>query len=673
MRGTIVLTIVGWLACQPMYAGDWTQWRGPQADGIAEGESLVDAIPPGGLPVLWVRELGPGYSSFAIVGDRAYTMTQSLYEQSVVCLNLKSGKTIWSHACGWPYDGGGLYPGPRSTPTVVGGRVYFATPQGLVGCVEAQSGSRVWAVNVNERFGGRGTEFGYSASPLVVDELVILPVGGFSASVVALSADDGSLVWKAGTKPASYASPLAIEWRGEPLVVALLQNSLACIHRRTGELWWDSPMSHGYDEHSASPIYREPDLFVSGPFQSGGEQFRLESRLTVPSGATDIADPARCQPMPQWFCRQMSNDVASSVLVGDTLYGFDLREAQSRLHRPSRGEFRAIDWETGTVRWSSREPGHAQVIAADGKLILWSDRGELLLARQSAERYEELGRMPLFSDEVCWTPPVLSRGYLLVRTQTRAACVYLGREPLDWQIAEQVVPASSLARSQRFDPGVLLGGEREYPATLPAGSEFRRWYLASMAAIGIGWLLAWGAQRLKQRWSRPILWGIVLAAGVFGGPVWHVVGGGYLFLWPLVLWTMFQWTVSQSWRIGYVAANQPASDSANSATETESVHSRFRRLLAGPRIRSYLVGGMFLAVCALYFHLCRWLGLAIEWGFLTGFAVALPAAILAAGLAIRQGPRISPARGLALGASFSLYYWASVTFLVWRLGSTGNV
>jgi hypothetical protein len=669
MRGTTVMTLVCGLACLPLYAGDWPQWRGPYADGIAEGESLVDTIPPGGLPVLWVRDLGPGYSSFAIVGDRAYTMTQSLYEQAVDCLDLKSGQTLWSHACGWPYDGGGLYPGPRSTPTVAGGRVYFATPQGLVGCVEAQSGSRVWAVNVNERFGGRGTEFGYSASPLVVDDLVILPVGGPSASVVALSASDGSLVWKAGTKPASYATPLAIEWQGEPLVIALLQNSLACIHRRTGELWWESPMSQGYDEHSASPIYREPALFVAGPFQSGGEQFRLEA----PSGATEYTNPPRCLPTPQWFCRQMSNDVASSVLVGDTLYGFDLREAQSRLHRPSRGEFRALDWETGEVRWSSQGPGHAQVIAADGKLILWSDRGELLLARQSPDQYEEFGRMPLFPDEICWTPPALANGYLLVRTQTRAACVYLGREPLDSLAAKRVVPASSLARSQRFDPGVLLGGEREYPATLPAGSEFRRWYLASMAAIGIASVLAWGVGRIGQRWSQPILWGIVLAAGLFGGPVWHALLGGYLFLWPLVLWTMFQWTVDQSWRIRHAPANQPASGSANSVSENAGVRSRFRRLMVGPRMRSYLVGGMFLAVCALYFHLCRWLGLAIEWGFLTGFAVALPAAIVAAGLSIRQGPRFSLAQGLALAASFSLYFWASVSFLVWRLGSTGNV
>jgi hypothetical protein len=667
MRGFAALVLIG-LGGLPLRAGDWPQWRGPSADGVAEGEQLVDAIPPEGLPILWVRDLGPGYSSFSIVGDRAYTMTQSLYEQSVVCLDLASGQTIWSHPCGWPYDGGGLYPGPRSTPNVARGWVYFATPQGTVGCVEAKSGARVWAVDVNERFGGRGTEFGYSASPLVIDDLVILPVGGASASVVALSAADGSLVWKAGTKPASYATPLAIEWQGEPLVIALLQNSLACIHRRTGELWWELPMSHGYDEHSASPIYREPDLFVSGPFQSGGELFRLE---TLPRAA-DNADAALCRAVPQWFCRQMSNDVASSVLVGDTLYGFDLREAQSRLHRPSRGEFRAIDWKLGQVLWSSPEPGHAQVIAADGKLILWSDRGELLLVRQSSAAFEPLGKMPLFPDEICWTPPALAGGYLLVRTQSRAACVYLGRQPLESEVAAQAVPADSLVRVRRFNPGWLLGGERDYPATLPARDEFERWYFASLGALGIAMLAAGSVGSVRPRWSRPILWGMVIAAGLLGGPLWHALGGGHLFLWPLVLWCAFQGTVHQSWRIGAkpLAAESPGPEDTSLQNQGRY---RWRRVLAGPRMRSYLMGGVFLATCAVYFHFCRWLGLAIEWGFLVGFAAALPAALVAAGLAMRPGVRSFLAQGLALAASFSLYYWGSVAFLVWRLGSTGTV
>ena len=326
---------------------DWPQWRGPTHDGHAANEKLIEAFPAGGPPILWVRDLGQGYSGFAIAGQRAYTLTQTLYEQSVVCLDRDTGKTVWSYRCGWPYDGGGLYPGPRSTPSLADGKVYFATPQGLVGCLKAENGEPVWSLNINEKFGGRGTEFGYSASPLVTEGLVILPVGGENASVVALRCEDGSLAWKSGSRPASYATPLPIEWRGHALVVVLLQNSLACFDRTSGELWWESSLSHGYDEHAAAPLYREPYLLIAGPFHSGAQMLRLDEQL----------ETGRCQPTPVWLCEEMSNDVASSVLSADTVFGFDLKDMQSRLHRPSRGEFRAVDWLTGKVRWSSQRAG----------------------------------------------------------------------------------------------------------------------------------------------------------------------------------------------------------------------------------------------------------------------------------------------------------------------------
>ena len=623
---------------------DWPQWRGTTHDGVAAGEVLVDGFGEDGPPVLWVRELGQGYSGFAAAGGRVYTQTQSLYEQSVVCLDGDTGRTLWAHRYGWPYDGGGLYPGPRSTPAVARGKVYFAAPSGLVGCLTADNGMLLWSVNVTEKFHGRGTEFGYSASPLVVDGLVILPVGGQSASVVALDAADGSTVWKAGSKPASYATPLPIEWQGQPLVIVLLQNSLACIHRRTGELWWELPMSHGYDEHAAAPLYREPLLVVSGPFRSGAQAFRLEASKPA-SGEHMLPKAAeRCTAAPLWLCDQLSNDVASSVLVADTIYGFDLKDMQSRLHRPSRGEFRAVDFLTGKVRWSSPEPGHAQIIAADGKLVLFNDRGEVILARASPEKYEELGRAVVFPDEICWTPPALADGRLYLRTQTRAACVYLGRRSLE--PATVAMSAGDLPGRQRFNPGVLLGGEREYPATVPELGQFARWYAWCLGLLCATAALVWGtaaATKLPRHWSHLLFWFAVLLAGAAGSAVLHRLQDDYVFTWPLALWAGFQLAVSFSWS------------------------SRGTPLVSWPRARSYAAGLAFLALCALYFHLCRWLGLAIEWSFLAGFAGALPAAILAAWLASRPSRDWLP--GLAYLASFSLYYWTCIGFIAWRLAA----
>ena len=113
--------------------------------GAGRGTTATPTPPPGGCfpaagpPLLWAREIGQGYSGFAVCDGRAYTQSQSLYEQSVLCLDADTGRTIWSYSYGWPYDGGGLYPGPRSTPTVSGGQIFFASPQGLVGCLTADA------------------------------------------------------------------------------------------------------------------------------------------------------------------------------------------------------------------------------------------------------------------------------------------------------------------------------------------------------------------------------------------------------------------------------------------------------------------------------------------------------------------------------------------------------
>lgn len=620
------------VAQQPPQKSDWPHWRGPAHDGSARGEQLIEAFPEGGPPVLWLRELGQGYSSFAVVGERAFTMTQTLYEQQLVCLEAATGKTVWTAKVGWPYDGGGLYPGPRSTPAVVGEHVFYCTPQGVAGCARVTDGEIVWQVNFHKDYEGKGTEFGYSCSPLVVDELVILPVGGENSGVIALRAKDGTLAWKAGKKPASYATPIPIEWRSEPLVVAAMQNSLCCIHRRTGELWWEVSLSAGYDEHSAAPLYREPHLLMASPFKGGATCYELV--LDEKTG--------RCKPSLKWESTQLSNDVASSVLVGDTIYGFDLREAQSRLNRPSRGTFRALNWQTGEVLWSTNEPGHAQFIAADGKLIGLNDRGEVRLFRSSPENYEELGKVAIFPGEVCWTTPALSDGRLFLRTQTHAACLYLGRAPLAKETkslrADEVV-------MRRFDPTVLLGAERDYPATKPEARDFRRWYGFGVVCIALAAALAAGANWL----GRPIaahlvFWIALFVAGAAGSWLVHRWQPEYFFSWPLALWAGYQLAILFSW---------------------SGSRAKFR---SRERLISYGVGLAFLAMCGLYFHLLRWLGLALEWTFLAGFMLSFPVAATCEYFANRPGSYEWPRRFVASLLSFTAYFWSSVWFLDWWLG-----
>src|SRR5262249_5079349 len=154
-----------------------------------------------------------------------------------------------------------------------------------------------------KKFHGAGCEFGYAATPLVEDGLVILPVGGPKAALVALHADDGSVAWTSGSDPASYCPAFPITLKGRRCVVGYMQNSLLIVELATGKPLYQGPLSEGYDEHSAWPLYREPDLMLSSPFRRGALGYRLEFDRNG-----DV------QARPRWASPQMSNDVVSSVL-----------------------------------------------------------------------------------------------------------------------------------------------------------------------------------------------------------------------------------------------------------------------------------------------------------------------------------------------------------------------
>lgn len=238
-------------------------------------------------------------------------------------------------------------------------------------------------------------------------------MGGRGASIVALDAASGATLWTSGDEPASYTPMLPITIDGQRQVVGYLQHDLVGCDMSTGQQRWKKTLSRGYDEHSAWPIYREPFLWTSAPFQSGSRLWKLNTQ----------------QSQEVWHTALMSNDVSSSVLVDGTIYGFDLAEAQSKAHRPSRGAFRAIDFLTGEERWANgdaktRRPtdfesgkaaqvvGHASLLAADGKLFLLNDPGDLILAQASPDQYVELGRARVLGGEIGWASPALDNGRL---------------------------------------------------------------------------------------------------------------------------------------------------------------------------------------------------------------------------------------------------------------------
>jgi hypothetical protein len=719
----------------------WPHWRGLHYDARSADVDLADSWPAEGPPVLWSREIGQGYSSVIAVGNCVYTQTQTLTEQNVVALDADSGETIWEHRYGWPYDPGGMYPGPRATPSWADGRLYVAAPDGLIVCLDAADGREIWSVNVNQKFGGRGTEFGYSCSPLVEDGKVIVPVGGPFASVVALNAATGATAWKSGSAVASYATALPIRFKGHRQVVVFLQNELAGFDLKTGILLWERLYSTGYDEHAAAPLYDEPYLRTMQPFRGGsdllilqrldeisgvrGDGIREGEAPAEPTGSSSVtAKPAaqqeplppddhECRPKLLRTDKQMSNDVASSVLVDGYVYGFDLREIQSRRQRPSRGEFRCMDFKTGEVRWSSATIGQATIAVAEGKLFLLNDRGEAILLRVNSERCEELARTEVFRGEICWTAPCLHRGRLCLRSPTKLACLYVGKpENLAIAARQRAKPTSAIPKQREVELNWLLGAERDAAFDLPDAAELTAWYWYCLAAIGASAIFAavlygmlrWRSFKSARGIAVVVFYVALLLLGIAATPLANRISGEFVFTWPVALFAAHQIALMCVYR-----SKQPSAEKGDWLGADRGMSGR-KRLVATcmspfstpSRNWQGILGAAFLVfACLFYYDLTRRLSLGSAWYFLPTFLAAWPLALPAARRILRPANVLGSMVGATVAlspleaahrkggsstatptgslrpaslwgdivwllAAFSLYFWASAGLMLWR-------
>jgi hypothetical protein len=498
-------------------------------------------------------------------------------------------------------------------------------------------------LNLIEKFGSRGIDFGYSCSPLVEEGLVILPAGGEQASVVALDAHDGSTVWATGDEPASFSSAIPIDVQGKRYVVALMRNALVLTDLRRGQTFWKDMVSQGYDEHAAFPLYDPPFLMIAGPFRAGSKAYRVDLATTNDNGSPAVTVSEA------WSSRLMSNDVSSSLVIDGYVYGFDLRDIQSRHYRPSRGHFRCMKLETGQEVWSTDRTGHASLIAADGKLILLNDAGEVLLVRATHERYEELARTQVFHDEICWTAPALHRGRLYLRSPTKAACLYVG-DPLSPGVRARAsaMSTSDLPQTKRIRLNWLLGGRRGCPADRPGSNVLWRWYwLSVLTVLGPAALLAAAAflvVRTKwpvaaRRLALAVFWSATFAGGIAAAELLNRLAPSFVYTWPVSLFAAHQVAV-----IAILWGRQEG---------------------CGPKAwwTAVAAGLGFLALCVTYFHACRILGLSSEWAFLAGFLPSWPVAIPVA-YRLRRGRHLAE-HVLWAAVSFTAYYLACAACLAW--------
>ncbi len=379
---------------------DWPQWRGPRQDGISKEAGLLTEWPEGGPPEVWRIKLGNGYSSLAVVGDRAYTAFGDEEGEYVVCIRATDGKIVWQVRSGGPYENS-YGDGPRATPTVHEGRVYSIGAKGDLLCLDAGSGDKIWGLNVLAEFEGENLDYGLSASPVIVDEKLIVVVnGGEGESLAALDKNSGKTIWTSLDDKAGYSTPLIIEVDNKKRLALLTGVAVVVVAPDDGRELWRHPWETTLDANAAMPIFRNNRLFISSGYDTGCALFEL------------FANDGRFEAKMLWENKKMKNLFSSSILVDGFLYGF---------HNTI---FTCMDFETGEVKWSQRGFSKGSLLSADGKLIIYGERATLALAEISSEAYTEISSAKIL-DGRTWIVPTLSRGRLFVRSKEELVCLNL--------------------------------------------------------------------------------------------------------------------------------------------------------------------------------------------------------------------------------------------------------
>ena len=384
----------------------WTDFRGPRRDGRYDERPIRTNWPAGGLTPMWKQPVGGGYASFSIARGRAFTIEQRGGDEVVAAYDVVSGRELWTNA--WPtlfteFMGGD---GPRATPTWFDGRVYALGAKGELRCLEDATGRVLWRVNILEDNDAQNLDWGMAASPLIVDDTVIvLPGGRDGRSVVAYDRRTGQRAWSALDDKAGYSSPMLVTLAGVRQVLVFSASRLMGLTPDAGEVLWEYPWTTMSDVNVSQPLLvGDNRVFLSSGYGTGAAVLELaggEARMTLRE---------------VWRNTMMKNRFTSSVIHEGVIYGLD----ESILA--------AVDAATGELKWKAGRYGYGQLLLASGHLIVLTEDGNLVLVKANADRHEELVQFPVLEGKT-WNHPAMAGGYLLVRSLAEMAAFDLRVRP----------------------------------------------------------------------------------------------------------------------------------------------------------------------------------------------------------------------------------------------------
>ncbi len=384
-------------------ADDWPQWRGPHLNGVSKEQNWSSEWPSQGPPIAWKISVGIGFASFVVSEGSLFTTGHANGQDTLWCVDSTKGTVKWKHS--YDSDLGDKYfdGGTASTPAVDSGFVYLMSRWGDVFCIEITSGKVRWSKNVQKETGIRIPDWGFSGSPVVLDNLVLLNVGDAG---LALDKSTGKIVWSSANKDAGYSTPYLMGIGAEATLIIGSAKSYVGVHPKTGKENWRFPWPTQYGVNAADPIVRGDHIFVSSGYNKGSALFSID----------------KGQPVVVWQSKSLRNQMNPSVLMDGFLYGIDGDTS-------AKATLKCVEFLTGAVRWTEAGIGSGSVVGADGKLIVLSDRGELLIAHASPEGFKPSARAQVLGGK-CWTVPVLANGMIYCRNATgNLVCIDVRKRP----------------------------------------------------------------------------------------------------------------------------------------------------------------------------------------------------------------------------------------------------
>jgi len=399
--------------------GEWRQFGGPGRDFQVEASGLAESWPESGPTQVWSRPLGPGHSSVIVDDGRLFTMYRPgaegepwADEETVIALDAATGDTVWEYS----YPSAPLNfrfgAGPHASPLVVGDRVFTTGTNKQLHAFDKRTGEVLWSHDLVADFGAPPTlirpavKAGYGTSPTAYKHLVIVTAGGSDQSVMAFRQDDGAVVWRGGQFLIAPATPILADVSGQTQLIVYGGQTINGLDPDTGDVLW----THGHetqgDMNNSTPVWGDDNvLFMTAAYNSGSRAIRL----TREGEDTQVEE--------LYYTTGLKAMFGNVLRLGDYVYG-------------SSGDFGpaflvALNVTTGEEVWRLRGYGRSSFVHADGKAIMLTEDGQLVLARLSPDGMTVLASADLL-ETTAWTAPTLVGTRLYVRDRAKIMALDLG-------------------------------------------------------------------------------------------------------------------------------------------------------------------------------------------------------------------------------------------------------